>query len=235
LIDRKIVKINEAIFMAEYSKGIANLSTSWSVVKSTIAMSRRLSALDDVKLMGKMNEEPVLKLSYSGSVINHIANFGNSIVTNLIDKDGIIKEVKTQATPIVASKKSTQNSSDKHQFDRFHTMLLSHNRKIIPTNDPSMSSIGLMTAPMVITPSDSLRMVEVDSGDPSDPAPRYLMISTQKGLADPSAAAAAKSVTRVKKGASILGRKGVNNRLATSSATEDRSNDQPSPSSPKRI
>ncbi|GMT30182.1 hypothetical protein PFISCL1PPCAC_21479, partial [Pristionchus fissidentatus] len=119
-------------------------------ISSFFVVNNDTQYLQKIKVTG----EPVLKLSFSQNVIEHIANLGKVIMTNLID--GNSRQVTTQPTPNVSSKNKTQHRADLTHFQEFHEMLRSFTRKSGPipirSGHAALNSIGIVTAPMVITP-----------------------------------------------------------------------------------
>ncbi|GMT30250.1 hypothetical protein PFISCL1PPCAC_21547, partial [Pristionchus fissidentatus] len=253
LIDHKLGQLYKAKSMAHRSKGTTNLATSLCVMKAAIGMSQSVLPKDDkFKPLGTREQEPLLKFSFSDSVIDHIASLGKVIITNFIDKQGRTLQVETHPTPLIPPRNSTMNRYVMHQFYRYHQALLSRCNKSA-MNSKDLSSIGAVSAPLVIMPPslDHIHMVEVVSSDTADPAPRYKLICLLKGPDRAASEAAAttavlepgaeSSTAHSKKTPSILIKKRVVVHPATSSSRvldhchDNPSTNQPGPSSPKRI
>ncbi|GMT30712.1 hypothetical protein PFISCL1PPCAC_22009, partial [Pristionchus fissidentatus] len=89
-LNSKVLAINRTLKMAEKMNEIArqstaayNLSVRMNVQKAVVAMAPRVHAQYKKLQNHVINDEaPVLKLSFSQVVLNHIANLGKGIMTN---------------------------------------------------------------------------------------------------------------------------------------------------------
>ncbi|GMT30714.1 hypothetical protein PFISCL1PPCAC_22011, partial [Pristionchus fissidentatus] len=184
-LDSTISTINRTLKMAEktveiatQSKTTPNFATRLCVQKAVIAMSPQVHA--EYKQMKKhvINEEiPVVKLSFSHVVLNHIANIGKGIMTNLID--GGCQQVATVPTPLVSNTLLMELSNVKY-FDKFHKALIRSMGNPLP--EYGFHSVGVLAAHIVETPSppESFGVIETKSADLSDNSPRYQLTCSKR-------------------------------------------------------
>ncbi|GMT30258.1 hypothetical protein PFISCL1PPCAC_21555, partial [Pristionchus fissidentatus] len=191
-IDAKLSDLNKAVSMGNLSKQVTNLCTSLCVKRAAIAMSKPLRSSSEQSKASTAEVAPVLKLSFSQNVLEHIASIGRLILTNLVDQEKTMQEVATLPTPVVTHKQITTKSSDLQSFIQYHKMLLCckwmpARGLLIPTNDPALQSIGLAAAFMVVAPPPP-HLIQLEaasttnqSNGTSNRTPRYRFVKRMTG------------------------------------------------------
>ncbi|GMT30711.1 hypothetical protein PFISCL1PPCAC_22008, partial [Pristionchus fissidentatus] len=162
-LDSRIARINRTIKMAENKKEIAarsttapNFATRLCVQKAVIAMIPQVYAeYEQLQNRTLSADIPVLKLSFSHVVLNHIANLGKGIMTNLIDGSCQQVQVATLTISIVKPMRLSKLLNAKH-FTKFHEVRIQKKTESFEGNrmhsDPGFNYIGIVAATLVVPP-----------------------------------------------------------------------------------
>ncbi|GMT30718.1 hypothetical protein PFISCL1PPCAC_22015, partial [Pristionchus fissidentatus] len=244
-INQSLKNTNKTMAIAAQSGTVLHLPTRLCVQKAVIAMSPPVFVEYEHLRNNSMSDAyPLLKLSFSHVVLNHIANLGKGIMTNLIAQSDEQFEVATLPTPTVAATRLMEFSNVTH-FTQFHKALIcmDSNRSIgnYSMPEPGLNAIGLIAAHIIEMPSrpEYFGVIETKSTDPSDRSPRFKLTCSKRRRYAAAAAntlnISTKTESTTKREESVIDRAIESSGQEGESPSDCQSIDQPGPSSPKRI